>query len=187
MWDKLPRLVRTFTPFLLLVVAVLLYRAWGSAPAPEVAPTAVPPARTAPSSPTGVPTAVLLATDVAAAETAVPTPSPLPPGPLVHLAGPPAAAAFPLTAPLSFYWTANYVPLEGQRFEVVIIAPGGETVVGGVESPNLGQTYQVRATPAELGLGPGEHQWIVRLADDIADAALWQSTARPLRFLEHSS
>lgn len=188
MWNRLPRVVRVFTPFFLLVIAVLLYRAWDSpAPAPETLPPAMPQADTEPLPANAVPTAVPATTAVPIVDTAVPTRASLPPGPLVRLAGPPTGAVLPLTAPTSFYWTADYVPLEDQRFDVVIIAPSGETVVGGLQSPNLGERYQVRAIPAELGLGSGEYQWAVRLIDNVLNASLWQSAARPVDFKEDGS
>ena len=178
------RLLRIFTPFMLLLLGLVLYYAMAGTgpeelglrltPAPE--PTAIDS-----SAGVGVSTAAPLTSDPVATLTPAPTAVPtavLPAGDLVSLAGPPAESIFPSTTTISFYWTSAYEPVDGQVYGVFIKSATSEVLAGTVESANFGRQFQLQVRPADLTLAPGDYEWDVRLLQEGSTAARWQSAPR---------
>lgn len=184
MQHTLKRLARAFTPFMLLLLGVMLYYAWAARDEGEVAQqTATLPAANATdsSAESGI-TAAAVSTSqpvetLAPVATAIPTAT-LPAGDLARLVGPPTKSFFPLGTAISFYWTSTYAPRENQAYGVFVTNELSEKLVGTVESPNFGRQFQLRVQSADLGLEPGHYSWDVRLLEEGNPTARWQSLPR---------
>jgi hypothetical protein len=114
-----------------------------------------------------------------------PLPSQISPDTVIELLGPPGETLFRLNDSISFYWNWPLALEVNQRFAVYLRASGNEWLLGTVDENNMGTSFRLRATPAELVAEPAQYQWLVRLemlsgTDENITQVLLESDARPL-------
>ncbi len=201
------RTIFLFAPLLISVLAVAGWLIWrdealldpdaasatptvepaaaGSTPAPD----AVEPATDVPGDGFGIvsglatPWAVAGGPGAATAEAAVATALPTATGAPVTLLGPPPGSAFMAGDVVTFYWSAPLTPAVGQQFVVYLDGGNEANILGHVAAANLGQGYQLQATPGAAVGQPGSYSWYVVLAGDTGEVIIAQSESRPLTIL----
>ncbi len=119
------------------------------------------------------------ATAAAAVATVLPTATGAP----VTLLGPPPGSAFMAGDVVTFYWSAPLTPAVGQQFVVYLDGGNEANILGHVAAANLGQGYQLQATPGAAVGQPGSYSWYVVLAGDTGEVIIAQSESRPLTIL----
>mgnify|MGYP001816160754 CR=1 FL=1 len=193
------RLLRVFTPFIILLVVLLVlnykieeinfFQKPPLTNTPEhieqqaksVTGTQIP----ADGEPKPIATAIANATEQPtkspeATQTPIPT---LLPSNLVTLTGPPAESRFSLSAPLTFYWYADKQLSEGESFELFLANDAGEKLVSRIFKPNMGTAYQVNFIPDSLDISPGEYFWGVKFMQREEDHMLGESDRRSITLI----
>lgn len=196
---KIGRLLRVFSPFVILLAALVLVNLQISEATsrPVAAPTSATATAerplqnqaVAPSSDsilqTPIATAIAYATEsisTAATPTFTPVPTLLP-AETVVLAGPPPGSQFSLSTPLAFYWQMERPLEDGNIFRLYLVGDDPEELVGELSEPNLGKGYQIHVIPEDLGLSAGDYYWEVRLIRQPDNLNLGISERRPLRLI----
>lgn len=113
-----------------------------------------------------------------ATATTIPTLSPV----SITLLGPPAGSLFRPEDMVSFYWSSPAVPGRGQQFVVYLATAEGQEPLGVVNGANLGQSYQLQATPGSVGES-GQFSWFVVLQDGSSGTILGASESRALTIM----
>lgn len=197
---KAGRLLRVFTPFMILLagLAVLNYQVANGTSLqakPTAAPTPVIKEIEAVAEGAGVPVnseQIPIATAIkngipSSPEPPKPTPSltPSPPSDdAALLLGPPAESLFILSSPVTFYWQSDRMVEEDQSFALLLSDEAGEQVAFMVSEPNLGSSYQGHLIPESLDLPPGDYLWQVKLMQQPADIVLAVSDQRSITFTD---
>lgn len=173
------RVVRIFSPFLLLVLLLLWVNVDWSLD--DVVEEQVAEGVTAVSTSSLTPT---LNPTMTPPPTVTPLPSAtayLPPvfpaTATIELIGPPATATFATQDTVSFYWRWSMPLTDDQQFVLYGVTPSELIPLATVTETTLGETYFARVALPEKPLAG----WIVQLETNLADVVLLPSPVRPLQ------
>jgi hypothetical protein len=201
MWrNKTNRLVRVFTPFLLLLVGVLVVN-FNIEDLIDLQQTPVQgtpaiidlPENGVVNTPTPLMSGLEPISTAIANATEMPTRSPEPiidpsptlfPRETITLTGPPEGSRFSISTPLSFYWFSDKQLSEGVSFKLFLINDSIEKLAGIVSEPNMGSAFQVNLIPENSGISPGEYYWKVIVSTQEGDSILGESERRLITLVE---
>ena len=201
MWrNKTNRLVRVFTPFLLLLVGVLVVN-FNIEDLIDLQQTPVQgtpaiidrPENGVVNTPTPLMSGLEPISTAIANATEMPTRSPEPiidpsptlfPRETITLTGPPEGSRFSISTPLSFYWFSDKQLPEGVSFKLFLINDSIEKLAGIVSEPNMGSAFQVNLIPENSGISPGEYYWKVIVSTQEGDSILGESERRLITLVE---
>lgn len=177
----------TITPLLILLVILgvynlLLLRQSSTAVATNPTPTLTPrPTRT--PLPEGTRAPILQAT-ILPSPTPTPTPRPdVPQTAVITLFGPPDESSLPQNGRLAFYW--NYsAPLQPRQQFVLTLRQNDTTqIVGSLDRPNFGDSYQLLVDFEAIAPDVGTAVWQLQLQGGAEEQLLLASEERQILFL----
>ena len=194
-FGKSGRLIRIFSPFVLLVVVLVAFyfvtsmtksesenETADNKPSPSMKPTG-----NANTSTTASPTSHTNVTITVTQQSNKVERTPLPPMPPINaqiqLIGPPPDSSFHLEDPLSTIWTWPLPQEAGQQFAVFLVTDENEFLAGTVKDPSLGDFgYQLTYSPGDVVNSEGTYLLQIRLQQTMSQIDLVTSIPRKLTF-----
>lgn len=177
----------TVAPLLILLVALGIYnltivRRAATAVVTLPSPTLTPrPSRT--PFPTGSPPPILQAT-ILPSPTPTNTPRPdVPETAVITLFGPPDESSLAQNGRLTFFWTYAAPLPPRQQFVLTLRQNGTIQVLGTLDQPNMGDSYQIQVDFAAIEPAVGTAVWQVQLQWIDEEQPLRSSEERQITFL----
>ena len=199
-FGKSGRLIRIFSPFVLLVIVLAaIYFVTGmpktesenetvdKIPSPSMMPTGN--ANTSiPASPTSRTDATITATQWSNKIDRTPLPPMPPSNAQIQLIGPPPDSSFYLDDPLSTIWIWPLPQEAGQQFAVFLVTDENEVLAGTVKDPSLGDFgYQLTYFPGDVVNSEGTFLLQIRLQQIKSQIDLVTSVPCKLTFSTNST
>jgi hypothetical protein len=183
------RLLLTFAPFLILLIAFLVLQVSGWSRPSVVASTVVPEdpeqvSALAASTPAELLRANTPTPGSADGQAATSQPTMTATAALVapiELLGPPTNSALPDSAPVVFIWHWGQSSTDNLQSSVVLRNEQQQLQVGNLTEPNLGKEhYQIQIDPEQLALPGGQYEWWVQVRQIVPSVVLAESPTRSL-------
>lgn len=191
---ELQRLFRVFSPFLLILVSVLIVNIWfagevkyqppasaltNASPVIKVTERGIEESMLEMSVATAIPYQPLQETPSPTSTSAVVE---LSASEVATLIGPPVGSRFSADVPITFYWHGTTPLSEDQYFGLYLLSNGSEMLISTLDEPNLGTGYQSRFDPQAVEVDEGQYAWAVRLLHAGDNNTLGESERRPIIF-----